>query len=105
MAAQSAAPKSTLVWDDLIPKFENEIEDPMAAMELYRRLELETIIWARSLTDEERELGCALVELGVESTTGAIFHDNKLRHLSSDRCAGWRRGSPGRHAKGGCAAG
>jgi cell division protein FtsA len=40
------------------------------------------------LTDEERELGCALVELGGGSTTVAIFHDNKLRHLSSDRCAG-----------------
>lgn len=40
------------------------------------------------LTDEERELGCALVELGGGSTTVAIFHDDKLRHLSSDRCAG-----------------
>jgi cell division protein FtsA len=40
------------------------------------------------LTDEERELGCALVELGGGSTTVAIFHDNKLRHLASDRCAG-----------------
>jgi cell division protein FtsA len=40
------------------------------------------------LTDEEKELGCALVELGGGSTTVAIFHDDKLRHLSSDRCAG-----------------
>jgi cell division protein FtsA len=40
------------------------------------------------LTDEERELGCALVELGGGSTTVAIFHEDKLRHLSSDRCAG-----------------
>jgi cell division protein FtsA len=40
------------------------------------------------LTDEERELGCALVELGGGSTTVAIFHYDKLRHLSSDRCAG-----------------
>jgi cell division protein FtsA len=40
------------------------------------------------LTDEERELGCALVELGGGSTTVAVFHEGKLRHLSSDRCAG-----------------
>ncbi len=40
------------------------------------------------LTEEEKELGCALVELGGGSTTVAIFHDHKLRHLSSDRCAG-----------------
>lgn len=40
------------------------------------------------LTEEEKELGCALVELGGGSTTVAIFHDDKLRHLSSDRCAG-----------------
>ncbi len=40
------------------------------------------------LTEEERELGCAVVELGGGSTTVAVFHDDKLRHLSSDRCAG-----------------
>jgi cell division protein FtsA len=40
------------------------------------------------LTEEEKELGCALVEMGGGSTTVAIFHDDKLRHLSSDRCAG-----------------
>ena len=40
------------------------------------------------LTDEERELGCALIELGGGSTTVAVFHEGKLRHLSSDRCAG-----------------
>ena len=52
-------------------------------------LVLEPLAAARSvLTDEERELGCALVELGGGSTTVAIFHDDKLRHLSSDRCAG-----------------
>ncbi len=52
-------------------------------------LVLEPLAAARAvLTDEERELGCALVELGGGSTTVAIFHDDKLRHLSSDRCAG-----------------
>jgi cell division protein FtsA len=40
------------------------------------------------LTEEERDLGCALVELGGGSTTVSVFHEGKLRHLSSDRCAG-----------------
>ncbi len=40
------------------------------------------------LTDEEKELGCALVELGGGSTTVAVFHDGKLRHLVSLRFAG-----------------
>lgn len=40
------------------------------------------------LTEEEKELGCALVELGGGSTTLAIFHDGKLRHLASLRFAG-----------------
>jgi cell division protein FtsA len=40
------------------------------------------------LTDEEKELGCALVELGGGSTTVAVFHDGKLRHLMSLRFAG-----------------
>jgi cell division protein FtsA len=52
-------------------------------------LVLEPLAAAQSvLTEEEKELGCALVELGGGSTTVAIFHDDKLRHLSSDRCAG-----------------
>lgn len=40
------------------------------------------------LTEEERELGCALVELGGGSTTVAVFHDGKLRHIASSRFAG-----------------
>ncbi|HEX9690804.1 MAG TPA: cell division protein FtsA [Gemmatimonadales bacterium] len=40
------------------------------------------------LTDEERELGCALVDLGGGSTTVAVFHDGKLRHLASLPYAG-----------------
>lgn len=40
------------------------------------------------LTDEERELGCALVELGGGLTTVAVFHDGKLRHLASVPFAG-----------------
>ncbi len=40
------------------------------------------------LTEEEKELGCVLVELGGGSTTVAVFHDSKLRHLASLRYAG-----------------
>ncbi len=35
------------------------------------------------LSGEEKELGCALVELGGGSTNVAIFQDDKLRHLAS----------------------
>ena len=42
-----------------------------------------------TVTDEEKELGCALVELGGGLTTTAIFHEAKLRHLSSLPFAGW----------------
>ncbi len=40
------------------------------------------------LTEEEKELGCALVDLGGGSTTVAIFHDSKLRHVASLPYAG-----------------
>src|SRR3972149_5123122 len=40
------------------------------------------------LTEEEKELGCALVELGGGSTSVAIFQDGKLRPLASLRYAG-----------------
>jgi cell division protein FtsA len=39
------------------------------------------------LTEEEKELGCALVELGGASTNVAIFQDGKIRHLASLRYA------------------
>jgi cell division protein FtsA len=39
------------------------------------------------LTEEEKELGCALVELGGASTNVAIFQDGKVRHLASLRYA------------------
>ncbi len=35
------------------------------------------------LTEEERDLGVALVELGAGSTDVAVFHDGKIRHLAS----------------------
>jgi cell division protein FtsA len=40
------------------------------------------------LTDDERELGVALVEVGGGSTGVAIFHDGKIRHLASIPFAG-----------------
>jgi cell division protein FtsA len=40
------------------------------------------------LTDDERELGVALVEVGGASTGVAIFHEGKIRHLASIKYAG-----------------
>jgi len=40
------------------------------------------------LTEEERELGCALVDLGGSSTTVAVFHDRKVRYVGAVRFAG-----------------
>ncbi len=42
-----------------------------------------------AVSDEEKELGCALVELGGGLTTIAVFQEGKLRHLSSLPFAGW----------------
>lgn len=41
-----------------------------------------------TITDDEKEIGCALVELGGGSTTVAVFQDGKLRHLASLPYAG-----------------
>ena len=43
-----------------------------------------------TVTEDERELGVALVELGGSSTDLAIFHDDKFRHL-------WTFGFAGAH--------
>jgi len=40
------------------------------------------------LTPDERELGCAIVELGGGSTNVAIFQDGRIRHTASLLCAG-----------------
>ncbi|HEU5260902.1 MAG TPA: cell division protein FtsA [Gemmatimonadales bacterium] len=40
------------------------------------------------LTDDERELGVALVEVGGGSTGVAVFHEGKIRHLASLKYAG-----------------
>ena len=43
-----------------------------------------------ALTDDEKELGVALVEVGGGSTGVAIFHEGKIRHLASLQWAGNR---------------
>jgi cell division protein FtsA len=40
------------------------------------------------LTDDERDLGCALVDLGGGSTNVSIFSGGKIRHTGSLLCAG-----------------
>lgn len=40
------------------------------------------------LTSDERELGCAIVELGAGSTNVAIFHGGRIRHTGSIMMAG-----------------
>ena len=53
LAAKSA---KTVVWDDLVPKFEIKLKDPLAGHELFRRLEVETIVWASNLTEQEKTM-------------------------------------------------
>jgi cell division protein FtsA len=49
-----------------------------------RELVLESLASALSvLTDEEKELGVVLVELGAGTTDLAIFHEGKIRHLGT----------------------
>jgi cell division protein FtsA len=40
------------------------------------------------LTQDERDLGCALVELGGGSTSVSIFHEGRIRHFASLMFAG-----------------
>ena len=35
------------------------------------------------LTEDEKELGVALVEMGAGTTDIAIFHEGKIRHLAT----------------------
>jgi cell division protein FtsA len=41
------------------------------------------------LSDEEREMGVALVELGGGTTDVTVFHDRKIRHLATLPWGGW----------------
>ncbi|MEM8685928.1 MAG: DUF3299 domain-containing protein [Pseudomonadota bacterium] len=54
VSAIAATPIKTVGWDDLVPKFATALVDPLAGHDLYRRLEVETIIWARTLDEKER---------------------------------------------------
>ena len=38
---------------------------------------------ARVLTEDEKELGVALVEMGAGTTDLAVFHEGKIRHLGT----------------------
>mgnify|MGYP003694584491 CR=1 FL=1 len=40
------------------------------------------------LTDDEKELGVGLVDVGGGSTGVAVFHDGKIRHIASIQFAG-----------------
>ena len=49
-----------------------------------RELVLEPLASALAvLTEDEKDLGVTLVELGASSTDVAVFHDNKIRHLAN----------------------
>ena len=49
-----------------------------------RELVLESLASARAvLTEDEKELGVALVEMGAGTTDIAIFHEGKIRHLGT----------------------
>jgi cell division protein FtsA len=49
-----------------------------------RELVLEPLASALSvLTEDEKELGVALIELGAGSTDVAVFHEGKIRHLAT----------------------
>ncbi len=56
LVASAFAAKSVkeVAWDNLVPEFATKLNDPLAGQELYRRLEVETIIWASTLSPEER---------------------------------------------------
>ena len=57
-----------------------------------RELVLEPLASALSvLTEDEKELGVALVELGAGTTDLAIFHEGKIRHLASGQLRGEQR--------------
>ena len=74
-----AASPAKLVWEDLVPKFEEELKDPLKDLELYRRLEVETIAWAKALTDEQRK--SEDYKAGLED---AALYERELREQGID---------------------
>ena len=79
VSAFAATPIKTVGWDDLVPKFATALVDPLAGHELYRRLELETIIWARTLNEQERS--SEEFKAGVED---AEHYSNEMRKQGID---------------------
>jgi len=60
----------------------------MTGMRLEVEMYLVTVQSTAALTEDEKELGVALVEVGGGSTGVAIFHEGKIRHLASLKFAG-----------------
>lgn len=79
VSAAVAAPVKTLVWDDLVPQFQNELKNPLTELDLYKQLEVESIIWARSLSEEERK-----TENGKAGLEDAAEFEKKLRKQGVD---------------------
>ena len=78
-SAFAATPVKTVVWDDLVPKFSTALTDPLAGHELYRRLEIETIIWARRLDEQQRS--SEEFKAGVED---AQHYEDEMRKQGID---------------------
>ena len=48
-------------WPDLVPKMPDMV-DPLAAMDAEQRIELETVLWVRQLSEQERQQRPEIVE-------------------------------------------
>lgn len=60
-AATPALAARAIKWPDLVPKLP-PLKDPLAALNSEERIELETILWVRQLSDAEREERKEIVE-------------------------------------------
>ncbi len=60
-ASEPAQAAREIKWPDLVPKLP-PIKDPLAALNSEERIELETVLWVRQLTDAEREERKEIVE-------------------------------------------
>ena len=53
ISATQAAVVKTLKWQDLVPKFETALVDPLGALEQHRRVEIENAISAQRFSEQE----------------------------------------------------